>query len=55
MIASSKGLNSIVQLLLEYEADVNIRDKYYQTALILASKTSQISTIELLSIFGAYK
>ena len=99
ILASFKGFNTIVQLLLEYEADVNMRDKSDQTALLLgfyfllfilklakffmahildfkriglkkltpnylsnlffifnlASKNYQISTVELLTIFGASK
>ncbi|MFC1478070.1 ankyrin repeat domain-containing protein [Candidatus Margulisiibacteriota bacterium] len=53
MIASIKGHNEIVKLLIDAEADLNTRDQWDNTALIFATIMEQTETVKLLIDAGA--
>jgi ankyrin repeat protein/Txe/YoeB family toxin of Txe-Axe toxin-antitoxin module len=53
MIASGNGNLGIVKLLINYDADINYKDKEMNTPLILAAKNGQYHLIQTLLKYGA--
>ncbi len=53
LLAAKKGDRSLIQLFLDKGMDINVQDKYGNTALIIASSSGQLKTIEFLLDKGA--